>query len=339
MTLLAALGALAFLAAALSGLLAPSPIAAARVLAGLGAAALLPSLESAASWPALAAALGAAALATPLPCLLASASAFGLGLRSLAEGPADVAGAGGLAVATAAAAVALGALESAFGARLRAGLDTAWAGLAGGVLLVAALLKLGRGSLLRWSLAFGDGPGRVGLRGAALVLGLALIALLLGVLALGAHRLAPATAWARVLGQRALLLGAGLTFLGVGLAVARGSGQGPEALAAGSEALAALLFGATALAAGLLLMMGGASVATTGPFAPEGRDGRQALALSLALLALAVGGFEAWQAVGSYDTPRTAALGAAVLLGLAARQEARFEMARQLAFLAALLAI
>jgi hypothetical protein len=339
MTLLAALGALAFLAAALSGLLAPSRIAVARVLAGLGAAALLPSLESAASWPALAVAVGGAALASPLPCLLASASAFALGLRSLAEGPADVTGAGGPAVAAAAAAVALGALEPAFGARLRAGADTAWAGLAGGVLLVGALLRLGKGSLLRWSLAFGDGSTRLPLRGAALVLGLALIALLLGVLALGAHRLAPATAWARILGQRTLLLGAGLTFLGVGLAVARGSGRSPEALAAGSGPLAALLFGATVLTAGLLLMLGAAGGAATGPFGSAGRDGRQALALALALLALAVGGYEAWQAVGSYDTPRTAALGAAVLLGLAARQEARFEMARQLAFLAALLVI
>ena len=339
MTLLAALGALALLAAAFSRLLAPSRIAVARALAGLGAAALLPSLESAASWPALAAAVGAAALASPLACLLASASAFGLTLRSLAEGPADVTGAGGLAMATAAAAVALGALESAFGARLRAGADTAWASLAGGVLLVGALLSLGKGSLLRWSLAFGDGPRRLGLRGAALVLGLALIAVLLGVLALGAYRLAPATAWARFLGQRTLLLGTGLTFLGVGLAVARGTGRGPEALAAGSGPLAALLFGATVLAAGLLLMLGGTGGAATGPFGSEGRDGRQSLALSLAVLALAVGGYEAWQAVGSYDTPRTATLGAAVLLGLAARQETRFEMARQLAFLAALLVV
>src|SRR6185295_14883100 len=159
--------------------------------AGLGVVGLLPWLESSASWPALAAAASAAVLVSPLPCLLASASAFGLSLSSLAEGAPDLSGAGGLALATAAAVVALGALESAFGARLRAGADTASAGLAGGVLLVSALLGLGKASLLRWSLAFGEAPGQLRLRGVALVLGLALLAGILGVLALGAHRVAP----------------------------------------------------------------------------------------------------------------------------------------------------
>lgn len=339
MTLLSVLGALALLAAALCRLLAPSRIAAARVVAGLGALALLPSIESSASWPALAAAASAAALASPLPCLLASASAFAFSLRSLSEGPADVTGAGGLALAAAAAVVALGALEPALGARLRAGADTAWAGLAGGVLLVGALLALGKASLLRWSLAFGEGPQHLGLRGAALVLGIALLALLLGVLALGAQRLAPATAWARTLGQRSLVLGAALTFLGLGLVVVRGSGQSPGALAAGAGPLAALFFGAIVLTAGLLFMVGAAGGAAAGPFGAEGGEGLQAVALSLALLALALGGYEAWQAVGTYQTPRTAALGAAVLLGLAARQPTRLDLTPRLAFLAALFVV
>jgi hypothetical protein len=339
MTLLALLGSLAFLAAAFCRILAPSRMVAARVVAGLGAVALLPSLESSASWPALAAAAIAAAFVSPLPCLLASASAFALGLRSLAEGPTDVTGAGGLALATAAAAVALGALESVFAARLRAGVDTAWAGLAGGILLVTALLALGRASLLRWSLVFGEGPRHVGLRGAALVLGLALLAALLGVLALGAHRLAPANAWARTFGQRALVLGAGLTFLGLGLAVARGSSRGPEGLAAGAGPLGALVFGAGVLTAGLMLMLGAAGGGDASPFGSQGGEPRQSFALALTVLALAAGGYEAWQAVGSCQTPRTAALGAAVLLGIAARQPMRLELTRKLVFLAALLTV
>jgi hypothetical protein len=339
MTVLAILGALAFMAAAYCRILAPSRMVAARIVAGLGAVALLPSLESSASWPALAAAAIAAAFVSPLPCLLASASAFTLGLMSLAEGSMDVTGAGGLAFTTAAAAVALGALESTFGARLRAGVDTSWAGLAGGVLLVSALLALGRASLLRWSLVFGEGPRHLGLRGAALVLGLALLAVLLGVLALGANRLVPATAWARTLGQRTLVLGAGLTLLGLGLAVARGSSLGPEGLAAGAGPLGALWFGAGVLTAGLMLMLGAAGAGDASPFGSEGGEPRQSLALALALLALAVGGYEAWQAVGSCQTPRTAALGAAVLLGIGARQPTRLELTRQLAFLAALLIV
>ena len=339
MSLLAFLGALAFLAAALGGMVAPTRTLAGRVLAGLGAAALLPSVDSSAAWPALAAGLAAAALASPLPCLLASAYGFALGLRSLTGGVGDLAGASGLALSTAAAAVALGAFESAFRTRLRAGADVVWAGLAGGVLLLGALLGPGPGRLLRWSFALGDGPASLSLRGAALVLGLALLGALLGVLALGAHCLAPSATWARTLGQRALVLGAGLTFLGVGLAVVRGSGQDAEALAGAAGPLAALLFAAAALTAGLLLMLGAEVGGESVSPGSGSRDLRPALALALATLALAVGGHEAWQAVGSYQTARTASLGAAVLLGLASWQPTGFDLARRLAFLVALLAV
>ncbi len=347
MSLLAALGALAFLAAAALGLLAPARVAAVRVLAGLGAAALVPSFESAPSWPALAAALAAAAIASPLPCLLASAAAFALSLRSLADVPAEIAGPWGVALATAAAVVTAAALESAFRARLRAGADTARAGLVAGVLLLAVLFALGKGSLLRWSLAIGDGGTGLTLRGAALVLGLALVTTLLGTVALGAHLLAPAVAGARSLGQRSLVLGGSLAFLGLGLAVARGIGRSPDALASGAGPLAGLLFGATVLAGSLVWMLeaagatGSRPLGSAGPDGDDGGDGdngdnEMAVAVALGLLALAVGGYEAWVAVGSYQTPRTAALGSAALLGLAAVQPTRFAMARRLAFLAAL---
>jgi hypothetical protein len=336
MSFLAALGALAFLAAAVLGLVAPARVAAVRVLAGLGAAALVPSFEAAASWPALAAALAAAAIASPLPCLLASAAAFATSLRSLAEVPAELTGPWGGALATAAAVVALAGLEAAFRARLRAGADPARAGLVAGGLLVALLLALGKGSLLRWSLAIGDGAPGLTLRGAALVLGLALVAALLGTLALGAHLLAPAAAGALMLGQRALVLGGGLTFIGLGLAVARGLGRSPDALASGAGPLAGLLFGATALAASLLWMLDAAGTPGSAARDETNGDNEMAVAASLGLLALAAGGYEAWVAVGSYQTPRTAALGAAALLGLAAVQPTRFATARRLAFLAAL---
>ena len=83
---------------------------------------------------------------------------------------------------------------------------------------------------------------------------------------------------------------------------------------------------------------GSRPLGSAGPDGDDGDDGEagMAVAVALGLLALAVGGYEAWVAVGSYQTPRTAALGSAALLGLAAVQPTRFALARRLAFVAAL---
>jgi len=88
------------------------------------------------------------------------------------------------------------------------------------------------------------------------------------------------------------------------------------------------------LAAGLLILLGapGGGVARRSGF-------ENALGPTLAVLALAAGGYEAWSGAGSYQTPRTAAYGAAALLGLAALPPTRFALTRQLAFLAALITL
>jgi len=333
-SLLAALGALAFLAAGILGLVAPARTTAIRVIGILGAAALLPAVDTPAARPALGAALGAAALASPLPTLLAAAAALAASLRSLVEGPVDERAGFALFLAAGATVVATGACGSAFAARLRSGADPARAAFAGGVLTVGALLWLGQGSLLGWSLALGDGAARLSLRGAALVLGAALLVSLLGAVALGAHLLVPAVTWAYVLGRRALVLGVGLAVVGFGLTVARGLDQSPEALAAGAGPLAGLMLAVLVLAAGLLILLG-APGGTVG-----GRAGLEdSLGLTLAVLALAVAGYEEWSGVGSYQTPRTAAFVAAALLGLAAREPTRFALTRRAAFVAALVVL
>jgi len=333
-SLLAAFGALALLAAGILGLVAPARTTAIRLIGALGAAALLPAVDAPAARPALGAALGAAALASPLPTLLAAAAALAASLRCLAEGPVDEGPGFALSLAAGAAVVATGACESAFAARPRSGDDPARAALAGGVLTVGALLWLGQGSLLRWTLALGDGAARLDLRGAALVLGTALLVSLLGALALGAHLLVPAVTWAHVLGRRALVLGVGLATLGLGLTVARGLDLRPEALAAGAGPLAGLTLAALILTAFLLILLGapGGSVA--------GRAGLEdSLGPTLAVLALAAAGYEAWSGVGSYETPRTAAFGSAALFGLAALQPTRFALTRRTAFVAALVVL
>ncbi len=230
-------------------------------------AALLPAVDAPAARPALGAALGAAALASPLSTLLATAGAVAASLRCLAEGPVDERAGFAVFLAAGAAVAASGAWESGFAARLRSGADPAQAALAGGVLTVSALLWLGRGSLLRWSLALGDGAARLGLRGAALVLGTALLASILGVLALAAHGLVPSAHWALALGRRALMLGGGAAALGFGLTVARGLDRAPEALATAAGALAGLVLAVLVLAAGLLILLG----APGGRVAPDAR--------------------------------------------------------------------
>ena len=330
MSVLLALGALALLAAGILGLVAPARTTAIRLIGALGAAALLPAVDAPAARPALGAALGAAALASPLSMLLAAAAALAASLRSLSEAPVDERTGLAAFLAAVAAVVATAAWESALAARLRSGADPARAALVGGVATVAMLLSLGQGSLLRWSLAFGEGAAHLSLRGGALVLGTALLASLFGVLALGAHALVPSVVWAHVLGRRALVLGGGTSLLGLGLIVARGLDQGPEALAAGAGSLAGLMLAVLILAAGLLILLG-----APGGTVARGSGLEESLGLALALLALAASGFEAWSGVGSYQTPRTAAFGAVALLGLAALPATGFALTRRAAFAAA----
>ena len=334
MSLLAALAALALLGAGILGLVAPARTTAIRLIGALGAVALLPAVDEPAVRPALGAALGAAALASPLPTLLAATAALAASLRCLAEGPVDERAGFAAFLAAGAGVLAAGAWESAFAVRLRAGADPARAVLAGGVLTVGALLWLGQGSLLRWSLAFGDGAARLRMRGAALVLGTALLVSLFGALALGARLLVPAVTWAHVLGRRALVLGGGLAVLGFGLIVARGLDQSPEALALGAGPLAVLMLAVLVLAAGLLILLGAPGGTVAGR-----ADLEDSLGLTLAVLALALAGYEAWSGVGSYETHRTAAFGAAALLGLAALPPTRFALTRRAAFVAALVVL
>jgi hypothetical protein len=301
-SILAALFALAFVATALVGVVAPTRLGAVR------------------------------ALASPLGCGLASAGAFLVFLRSLGDAPADSEATLALALAAAAAVCAAAAVESTVVTRVRQGARVAWVSVAGGLALLAALAWLGKGSLLRWSLALTAGEARVELQGAALVLGVALLAALLGTLALTASLLSRDVGWARVLGQRALLLASGLAFLGLALAVFRAARLAPEAIVSAAVPLAALWGAGVLLTAALVWLLEGPGPSLERLVAPD-------FGAALAVLALAAGGYEAWSSVGSYQTTGTLALAAIALLGLSAAQPTRLELTRRLVFLAALLAV
>ena len=238
-------------------------------------------------------------------------------------------------------ALAAAAVQAMAGQRSPPPRDAAWAAVFGGGFLVVVLLVFDGGRILRWRYGLGAGADRVELPGAALVLGLALLASLGGTLSMAAHLLAAtgSASRARLLGQRLLILGAGLGALGVGVAASQVLSRTARAVAAGASDLAAL-----ALAVGLLVL--GITRLLATPVAPsgalaEGAAARAArmlrLAAAAALLAAAVAGWEGWWREGSYATATAAEVASAALLGLAAVQPTRLGMARATLFLLGLL--
>lgn len=335
MSALPMFAAVAALAAAFVGLVRPevAPGKIARILAVLAALATVPSLEEPAAWPWVALVAGAAVFATPLPCLLAAAAAAHLAF-GLPASPATALGAPVLA----ALALAMGAasLASEGGAWLRSGGDlgwpAAWAGL--GFCGVAALQ--GQREILAWRFSLGGAEAALSIPGAGLLFGLAVVVTLAGSLALAAHLLTPHTPSAPVrrLGQRALVLGAGLAILAVGFALVRGY-QAPEALGTGGLGLVGLMLATAGQVAALVVLLGAPPTGEPEPLRQEAGLEAQ-IGCVLAVAAAAMAGFESWLRLGSYASPLTAASASAALLGLAALEPTKLGLPRKALWLVAL---
>jgi hypothetical protein len=231
----------------------------------------------------------------------------------------------------AALALAAAAVQAAVDARAADPRGAGWTAALGGAVLAVTLIVLDGGRILRWR--YGLGADRLELPGAALVLGLALLVTLAGTLAMAAHLLSSGPApQARLLGQRLLVLAAGLAGLGVAVVVAQGLSRGRQALATGALDVAALLVSTGLLVLGLTRLLA--------PVAPEVASVRGARserllrwAAALALVAAAAAGVESWRMEGSYATPAVAEAVSAAVLGLVALQATRFALLRAVVFL------
>jgi hypothetical protein len=307
---------------------------AARIAAAASATLLLPRVDAAGAWPGLALAAGAVALASPLPCLLAAAGAT---LTALSP-ESSTATTAPLFLALAAT-FAGGAVSSSVRSRVESdrGLSAATAGA--GVALVAFLMGSQGGGLLRWTFALGEGAESLPLRGAGLLLGLALLAALGGTLLLGARLLTPAVSAAEPLAFQLLWPAATLVTLAAGHAVVQGARQRPEALAASASTIALLLLLAGALVITLLRRLLPPAAGSSEASALETRARREtAVATALVWVAAAVAGVEGMTTRGSYLSTTTLSVAACGLLGLAALAPTRFPTARRTLLLAALAA-
>jgi len=314
-----------------------------RGLAALAGILLLFAGARPAARPAAVLAFAAAVLVPRgLACLLAAAAAVVAAVR---PAPPAIPGfaawplVAALALALAASALQAAAEESGSPRRLGAAREAAL----GGAVLVLSMMIVDGGRILRWRYGLGAGAARIELPGAALVLGLALLVSLAGALSMTVHLLAPSTRRSRagLVGQRLLVLGAGLGGLGVAVVAGQGLGHNAESLATGARDLAAMF-----LAVGVLILALIGLLAA--PAAPEAAAGARVdptseralrLAAAAALLAAATAGFEGWRAEGTYATTTMAEAASAALLGLVAVQPTRLGLARAALFVIGLLAL
>ena len=313
-----------------------------RALAAVAGVLLLFAVVRPAAGPAAVLALAAATLVPRgLPCLLAAAVAVVAAARPAPVEGFDLAAwplVAALALAPAASALQRAAEES----RSAQNPGPAWEAAFSGGILVLSLMIVDGGRILRWHYGLGSGGARVELPGAALVLGLALLVSLAGSLSMAVHALGGATHRSRagLLGQRLLVLGAGLGGLGVAVAVSQGLGRSDQSLAAGALGLAAMLLavGVLVLALIRLLAVPAASEAEASGAGLERGSGRMLhLAAAAALLAAATAGFEGWRTEGTYATATLAAAASAALLGVVAVQPTRLGLLRAALFVLGLL--
>ncbi len=332
MSLAAGLAVPGFLAAAAFSVLGSRFAVTGRVLAVLSVLLLLPVIEARSSWPFLALAAGAAALGSPLPSVLAAAGATLAALHPEAAGAPIAPVFLGLA-----AALAAGSVSSSVRARRDKGADPAGLVAFAGAALVALLLTLDGGRVLRWAFGLGAGTSRLELPGAGLLLGLAFLACLAGTLLLVAHRLAPAVSGARLLGLRFLLPGAAFGVLATVHIWRQGLLQKEDALAAGAAGMAALVLLMGVLMAALARVLA-ADLPAASPAERPLAARETALAVALTWLAVGVAGWESWRAEGTYLTRNVVTVTSAGMLGLAATAETRVPGARRLLLLVTLAA-
>jgi len=307
-----------------------------------GAGLLLLAAARPTALPAAVLAFAAAGIAPrALPCLLAAAAAVAAAARLAPEASPT-----GLGVWTLGAALALALAASAIQETVEAPgaapqVRAAWTAAAGGALLALTLIVVDRGQILHWRFGLGAGAARLELPGAALVLALALLVSLAGAMATGVHALAAAPRPTRMglIGQRLLVLGAGLG--GLGAAVVAGQGlRRSEALAGGAMDLAAMVLAVGVLVLALIRLL----AAPPAPGAAGVGDGWPSerilrLAAAVAMLSAAVAGVESWRAEGTYATTALAETASAALLGLVAVQPTRLHLARAALFVVALVAL
>jgi hypothetical protein len=244
-----------------------------------------------------------------------------------------------LLVAALALALAANAVQAAVDTRSADPRGAAGTAALGGAVLAVTLIVLDGGRILRWRYSLGAGADRLELPGAALVLGLALLVALAGTLAMAAHLLSSGPApRARLLGQRLLVLAAGLAGLGLAVVVAQGLGRGRRALATGALDLGALLVSTGLLVLGLTRLL---APVTAQVAAVRGARRERLLrgAAALALVAAAAAGVASWRMQGSYATPAVAEAVSVAVLGLAAVQPTRFALLRGVVFLLGLVAM
>jgi hypothetical protein len=289
-----------------------------------------------------------AALPQPQPVTLALAAGAAALAATLTPGRA---GSVALVVAGVAAAMAAQALGRSVSAHLASGRDAAWPSSAAGATACGLALALDGGRVLRWSYGVASGPARIEMPDAGLVLGLALLASLAGALLLAADALAVAGVPAappegprvasplgRMLGRRALLLGAGLCLIVAGLVLRTwGAGEGwPPAETAdlgGMVAMAGLL--ACAVPPLLSEKVAGDPLEDDQSATVLGR-----LVVVATLVAVLAAGIEGWRESGTYLTVPTQRLLAASLVAFAASETTRFRAGAQaLALTAVMVAV
>lgn len=201
--------------------------------------------------------------------------------------------------------------------------------LVAGAAVTLALLLLGPGAALGWTLAVPGAAGPLLLRGAGVPLGLALLAALLGTLLLAAQRAAGREASVRPAGCAALWGAVALLALAAALAGARVASLSAVTLPA---TMSVLGLAAAAGVLALALLLGRRAEAGAGPIAwllPAAVGSVVLAGLAAAALGLLRD--------GSYATPLARSGAAAGLLGLASLEPTGLPGARRLAFLLAAL--
>lgn len=227
--------------------------------------------------------------------------------------------------------LAAGLAAAAWRARRSGGAAALDPPLVAGAAVSLALLLLGPESALAWTLSVPGAAGPLPLRGAGVLLGLGLLAALLGTLLLAAERAAGREVSVRPAGHAALWGAVALLALGAAIGGVQVTSLGAVTLAAAAPVLG--LAGAAGVMA-LALVLARLADAGAGPAPTAWLLPAAVAAVVLAGLAAAALGL---RRDGSYATPLALSVAATGLLGLASLEPTGWPGVRRLAFLLAAL--